>query len=218
MMWHCFDEPYVGAAHGIVGILKMLLDCHSLLAPRSQQLVVDTLGRLLRSRFASGNLPIILGERSDEHVHWCHGAPGIPALALAAERALGDPDGQLRDAALRAAEVVWRRDPRRAVSCVFQRGAPRSPDPLPGASRFPSRVFFDGTGAQRGPPEAENSQVHPVLMLETLGARSPLLTAALQLSRRRPQETSEDHWKPPKTTEDRRRPSEDRRRRSKANG
>jgi len=109
LMWHCFDEPYVGAAHGIVGILAMLFHCYGLLSPPSQQLVVQTLEKLLASRFRSGNLPIILGERRDEHVHWCHGAPGMPTLAAAATAALGNDGGLLQDVASKAGEVVWER-------------------------------------------------------------------------------------------------------------
>jgi len=110
LMWHCFDEPYIGAAHGVVGILAMLFQCYPLLSPKSKQLVSRTLDRLLAARFKSGNLPIILGERRDEHVHWCHGAPGLPGLVAAAEAALGGAaGGALREAALRAGDVVWER-------------------------------------------------------------------------------------------------------------
>jgi len=109
LMWHCFEEPYMGAAHGVVGILGMLLHCYSLLSSESQQLVRGTVDRLLAERSKSGNLPIILGEGSDEHVHWCHGAPGLPLLLASAADALGDEAGTLREAAVQAAEVVWER-------------------------------------------------------------------------------------------------------------
>eukprot|EP00419_Tripos_fusus_P061802 CAMPEP_0172926742 /NCGR_PEP_ID=MMETSP1075-20121228/216176_1 /TAXON_ID=2916 /ORGANISM="Ceratium fusus, Strain PA161109" /LENGTH=394 /DNA_ID=CAMNT_0013787877 /DNA_START=84 /DNA_END=1268 /DNA_ORIENTATION=+ len=109
LMWHCFNEPYVGAAHGIVGILAMLLHCHSLLSKESQQLVCNTLDRLVAERFVSGNLPIILGDECDEHVHWCHGAPGMPGLLAVAAEVLGDATGTLQRAAVQAADVVWER-------------------------------------------------------------------------------------------------------------
>ena len=70
LMWHCFDDPYLGAAHGHVGILAMLLHCWGLLSEKSQALVEGTLDQLLTLCFKSGNLPIILGEDSDQHVHW----------------------------------------------------------------------------------------------------------------------------------------------------
>ncbi|OLP88378.1 LanC-like protein 2 [Symbiodinium microadriaticum] len=98
-MWHCFKEPYIGAAHGVVGILAMLLHCYDLLSASSQQLVGATLDKLLSIRYSSGNAPIVLGDRRDEHVHWCHGASGLPALFLLAATVLGDADGSLRKAA-----------------------------------------------------------------------------------------------------------------------
>lgn len=109
LMWHCFDEPYIGAAHGIVGNLAMLFRCYGLLSAPSQQLVVATLQKLLAMRFPSGNLPIVLGDQRDEHIHWCHGAPGLPGLLAAATEALGDKDGSLQSAASLAGEVVWER-------------------------------------------------------------------------------------------------------------
>lgn len=110
LMWHCFQEPYIGAAHGVVGILAMLFRCYGVLSQQSQQLVSATLDKLLDARFQSGNLPIVLGDQRDEHVHWCHGGPGLPALAAAAAAAVGaDPGGLLRKAALQAGEVVWAR-------------------------------------------------------------------------------------------------------------
>eukprot|EP00928_Gymnodinium_smaydae_P040385 TRINITY_DN27389_c0_g1_i2.p1 TRINITY_DN27389_c0_g1~~TRINITY_DN27389_c0_g1_i2.p1 ORF type:complete len:420 (-),score=43.18 TRINITY_DN27389_c0_g1_i2:68-1327(-) len=109
LMWHCFDEPYMGAAHGVVGVLALLFHCYELLSAQSQALVTATLDRLLAVRFDSGNVPIILGERSDEHVHWCHGAPGLPALAAVAADKLGDSSTRFRTAAVKAADVVWER-------------------------------------------------------------------------------------------------------------
>jgi len=109
LMWHCFDEPYLGAAHGVVGVIGMLLHCYSLLSSDSQQLVRRTVDRLLAERSKSGNLPITLGECSDDHVHWCHGAPGLPLLLSCAAEAFGDEAGTLREAAEQAAQVVWER-------------------------------------------------------------------------------------------------------------
>lgn len=109
LMWHCFREPYLGAAHGTVGILAMLFNCYSYLSATSQDLTRRTLERLLECRFRSGNVPIILGDSVDQHVHWCHGAPGLPAMFASATAALGDTDGRLSAAALQAGEVVWER-------------------------------------------------------------------------------------------------------------
>lgn len=116
LMWMCYDEFYVGAAHGVVGVLAVLFRCFGLLSDRGRQLTADTARRLLRERFPSGNLPIVLGARGDEHIHWCHGAPGLPALAEAAAAASQQPGGlagdvasDLQAAAVKAGDVVWRR-------------------------------------------------------------------------------------------------------------
>lgn len=109
LMWHCFDEPYLGAAHGHVGILAMLLHCSKLLQPGSRGLVEATSKKLLSIRFPTGNLPIMLGDSSDEHVHWCHGAAGLPALATVAAQQIGDGASLWREVAEKAGEVVWER-------------------------------------------------------------------------------------------------------------
>eukprot|EP01062_Namystynia_karyoxenos_P062740 TRINITY_DN55617_c0_g1_i1.p1 TRINITY_DN55617_c0_g1~~TRINITY_DN55617_c0_g1_i1.p1 ORF type:complete len:445 (+),score=85.17 TRINITY_DN55617_c0_g1_i1:100-1335(+) len=109
LMWHCFNEPYLGAAHGAVGIIAMLYKCWDVLSAESRGLVQSTMDRLLSIRYSSGNVPIILGDRRDEHVHWCHGAPGLPGLVAAAATAAGDDKGHLREAARLAGDVVWER-------------------------------------------------------------------------------------------------------------
>ena len=109
LMWECFGDLYLGAAHGAVGCLASLYRSFALLAPASREAVDATLAALLATRHASGNLPIKLGSRRDEHIHWCHGAPGLPSLFHAAAEARGDDDGALRAAAERAAEQVWER-------------------------------------------------------------------------------------------------------------
>ena len=55
---------------------------------------------LLDERFDSGNLPTVVGDRTDQHVHWCHGASGLPALCQQAAAACGDGEDTLRCAAL----------------------------------------------------------------------------------------------------------------------
>jgi len=109
LMWHCFDEPYLGAAHGVIGVLAMLFHCRSLLSAESETLIGLLLDRLVGSRFPSGNLPIQVEETRDEHVHWCHGAPGLPGLLAAAAYAFGGSDAKMRKAAFDASEVIWER-------------------------------------------------------------------------------------------------------------
>jgi lantibiotic modifying enzyme len=75
--WH--GKKYWGAAHGLAGILHVLM--HMELKPDEVEDVKGTLCYILKSRYPSGNYPSSEGSESDRLVHWCHGAPGI-ALTL----------------------------------------------------------------------------------------------------------------------------------------
>ncbi len=125
LMWHCFGEPYLGAAHGHIGIVAMLLHAKALgaLKPAAAQYIDATLDALLAARLPHGNVPTVLGERGgrscaggaadDEGlVHWCHGAPGLVSLlAVAASDATltSERKRMLVEAALAAGEIVWAR-------------------------------------------------------------------------------------------------------------
>ena len=76
--WH--GKKYLGAAHGLAGILHVLMDME--LTPDEQEDVKASLRYVIRTRFPSGNYPSSEDSESDRLVHWCHGAPGV-ALTLA---------------------------------------------------------------------------------------------------------------------------------------
>lgn len=75
--WH--GKKYWGAAHGIAGIMHVLMDME--LKPDELEDVRGTLCYMIKNRFPSGNYPSSEGSESDRLVHWCHGAPGV-ALTL----------------------------------------------------------------------------------------------------------------------------------------
>lgn len=75
--WH--GKKYWGAAHGLAGIMNVLL--HMELEQDEIQDVKGTLTYMILNRFPSGNYPSSEGNESDRLVHWCHGAPGV-ALTL----------------------------------------------------------------------------------------------------------------------------------------
>jgi lantibiotic modifying enzyme len=80
--WH--GKKYWGAAHGLVGIMNVLMDME--LKPDEVEDVKGTLRYLIKNRFSSGNYPSSEGSESDRLVHWCHGAPGVTlTLVKAAE-------------------------------------------------------------------------------------------------------------------------------------
>lgn len=75
--WH--GKMYWGAAHGLAGIMHVLMDVE--LNAEEQELVKGTLRYMINNRFLSGNYPSSEGSETDRLVHWCHGAPGV-ALTL----------------------------------------------------------------------------------------------------------------------------------------
>lgn len=80
--WH--GKKYWGAAHGLAGIMHVLMDME--LKPDQVEDVKGTLRYMIKNRFPSGNYPSSEGSESDRLVHWCHGAPGVTlTLAKAAE-------------------------------------------------------------------------------------------------------------------------------------
>lgn len=105
--WH--DKRYFGAAHGIAGILALLLQALEFLPPRAvDELIVPTLNYLQGELYPSGNLPSSQGSASgDKLVHWCHGAPGATILFAMAHKVLGN--SQYLATSRRCAQVVWRR-------------------------------------------------------------------------------------------------------------
>ncbi|XP_055332816.1 lanC-like protein 2 [Paramacrobiotus metropolitanus] len=104
--WH--DKHYLGAAHGIVGILYMLLQAgKDLIEEYVENLIKPTLDQLLLLRFPSGNYPSSVSNTSDKLVQWCHGAPGFVLLFCRASEVFDDQ--KYLDAAQDAAECVWER-------------------------------------------------------------------------------------------------------------
>lgn len=104
--WH--DKAYYGAAHGMVGILHMLMESKTYLShDELRQLVKPSIDYLMDKTFPSGNLPSSRGSNTDKLVHWCHGAPGAVHMFLKAFQVFGDK--KYMDAAKRGGEVIWQR-------------------------------------------------------------------------------------------------------------
>lgn len=101
--WH--GKMYWGAAHGLAGIMHVLMDME--LNPEEQELVKGTLCYMISNRFPSGNYLSSDGSESDRLVHWCHGAPGIAVTLAKAAKVFGNE--HFLQAAEDAAQVVWNR-------------------------------------------------------------------------------------------------------------
>ncbi|XWS52036.1 hypothetical protein CRYUN_Cryun11dG0032800 [Craigia yunnanensis] len=101
--WH--GKKYWGAAHGLAGIMHVLMDME--LKPDEVEYVKGTLRYMIKNRFPSGNYPSSEGSESDRLVHWCHGAPGVTLTLVKAAEVFGDKE--FLQAAVDAGEVVWKR-------------------------------------------------------------------------------------------------------------
>ena len=106
--WH--DKVYIGAAHGLAGILTVLLQARDHLTPAEmKELVRPSVDYVLNLQMDSGNFPSSKGNDRDRLVHFCHGGPGLVHLLLTAHQVWAPEDGKYLSAAVRAGEVVWQR-------------------------------------------------------------------------------------------------------------
>ncbi|XP_004250112.1 lanC-like protein GCL1 [Solanum lycopersicum] len=102
--WH--GTRYWGAAHGLAGILHVLL--HFPLSQEDIEDVKETLRYMMSNRFPhSGNYPVSEGNPRDKLVQWSHGATGITITMCKVSKVLSD-DREFRDAAIEGGEVVWK--------------------------------------------------------------------------------------------------------------
>ncbi|KAK7324591.1 hypothetical protein VNO77_28278 [Canavalia gladiata] len=101
--WH--GKKYWGAAHGLAGIMHVLMDME--LKPGEVEDVKGTLRYMIKNHFPSGNYPSSEGSESDRLVHWCHGAPGVTLTLVKAAEVFGDKE--FLQAAEDAGKVVWNR-------------------------------------------------------------------------------------------------------------
>jgi lantibiotic modifying enzyme len=71
--WSWHGKVYVGAVHGIAGILTQIVLTDLDYAPRLEH----QLDSLLQNQYDSGNWPSSLPDGSDRLCQFCHGAPGV---------------------------------------------------------------------------------------------------------------------------------------------
>jgi lantibiotic modifying enzyme len=105
LMWR-WHEEYLGAAHGLAGILYLLLQFPTFLSEDDLK-DIDAAAQWLKSLALSDhNYPAHVDEERTDLVQWCHGAPGMVALFVRLHEVMGERGGYLA-AAREAAEVVW---------------------------------------------------------------------------------------------------------------
>ncbi|KAF9463734.1 hypothetical protein BDZ94DRAFT_1308453 [Collybia nuda] len=85
LMWSWFDTRYLGAAHGVAGILQVLWSCPAAVIAPYLPRMLETVQWLLGRQDSTGNWPaevsISLNQvQENELIQWCHGAPGMVIL------------------------------------------------------------------------------------------------------------------------------------------
>ncbi|XP_043252917.1 lanC-like protein 2 isoform X1 [Colletes gigas] len=104
--WH--NTEYIGGAHGLAGILYILLQARQYLTQAQLNEDIKPALQYLKSlQYYSGNFPSSVGNRSDKLIHWCHGAPGMSMLFCLAYEVYQDP--QYLETAIKCGEVIWSR-------------------------------------------------------------------------------------------------------------
>ncbi|KAJ1528766.1 hypothetical protein ONE63_007153 [Megalurothrips usitatus] len=114
LMFAYYSTEYLGAAHGVSGILQMLMSVPGFLQsdPSAERDVRVTIDYLLGVQSLDGNFPAATDELryksrrpEDDLVHWCHGAPGVVYL-MAKAYILWQEESYLQSC-IRCADLVW---------------------------------------------------------------------------------------------------------------
>ena len=115
LMWQWHGKKYLGAAHGVCGIIHtLLLTIRSepeLLSKFSsvKNDIISTIDWILSQTYESGNLMSSVGSHSgDKLVQWCHGAPALIGVLLTVDD-IFDLTSPYFEKAKLASEVVWQR-------------------------------------------------------------------------------------------------------------
>jgi len=116
LLWDWHESMFLGAAHGVVGILHTLLCLNSFElktleeSEKTMSIIQETIQNLDRFCFVSGNLCASIEEsnQNDNLVHWCHGAPGYILLLVKAAKIFNNTTFQARAQQI-AKDVVWPR-------------------------------------------------------------------------------------------------------------
>ena len=109
-------KVYIGAVHGIFGIIYLLLKTILIIPNRIAKdkdlieinaEISNTVDFLIKQQFDDGNFPSSLGSQSNKLVHFCHGAPGsIYTLSLAYQYF---KDQTILKSLLNAGELIWQK-------------------------------------------------------------------------------------------------------------
>lgn len=111
LMYAYHDSEYLGMAHGLAGILLMILNYSEYFEdrPEAEKLVKDSVDYMLSLQKPNGNFPItmegVVHPESKDLIHWCHGAGGI--VYLFAKAYLIWSDKKYLNACIKCGELIW---------------------------------------------------------------------------------------------------------------
>jgi len=116
LMYQYYKTEYLGAAHGVCGILQAFLSVPGYLQhnPSAESLVRSSVDFYLSLQTPDGNFPCAMDElaqnsrpQEDELIHWCHGAPG--AVYMLARAYLTWRDDRYLQSLLKAGDCTWKK-------------------------------------------------------------------------------------------------------------
>ncbi|RNA44226.1 lanC 3 [Brachionus plicatilis] len=115
LMYAYHNTEYLGAAHGLSGILQILLSYPEYLSehPEADLYVKRSVDFILSLQKQNGNFPTAMDEishikprhDSQERIHWCHGAGGV--IFLMAKAFLHYKDQKYLNSCIKCGELIW---------------------------------------------------------------------------------------------------------------
>lgn len=106
--WH--DSEYIGAAHGLAGILYTLLLAIGEvpeLEKHLQSTIIPSLDFLRTCKYEGGNYVSSIGSETDKLVQYCHGSPGV-GMTFSLAYKMTHKDEYLQEA-FSCGEITWER-------------------------------------------------------------------------------------------------------------
>lgn len=108
LMWSWHNKEYLGAAHGVSGILLTILRCPwYLTVQRTTDEVKQSIDFCMSQCYPSGNFKSNFSSNSDRLVQWCHGAVGLALLCMQAYKHYKE-DVYL-EKAIQQSQIIWER-------------------------------------------------------------------------------------------------------------
>eukprot|EP00005_Dracoamoeba_jomungandri_P012462 CAMPEP_0174273952 /NCGR_PEP_ID=MMETSP0439-20130205/56405_1 /TAXON_ID=0 /ORGANISM="Stereomyxa ramosa, Strain Chinc5" /LENGTH=367 /DNA_ID=CAMNT_0015365455 /DNA_START=140 /DNA_END=1243 /DNA_ORIENTATION=- len=77
LMYKWFGSEYIGAAHGLSGIVYVLLHFFELLSSQQFSILRDCVDYLISISSSTSSYPTVVGDPMPAKTQWCHGSAGV---------------------------------------------------------------------------------------------------------------------------------------------